>query len=159
LTLNAFSGNSSKNAAVFIDGNPETEGISPPIQRVIEGEVFTIGVVIENAYNLHTYSFKCEFDTQVVHFNGAVAKLTPVSKAFLEQKNGSIAAFLSLPITNSIEIAATMSGNDPAQSVSGDGVLGFLTFTAKKNGNPALAISEVRLVTPDGDTVSAKINK
>jgi hypothetical protein len=158
-SLNVFSRNSSKNAVVFIDGNPETEGISPPLQRVIEGEVFTIAVVAENVRDLHTYSFKCQFDTQVVSFNRAVAKLTPTCTAFLEQRNGSIAAFLSLPDTNSIEIAATMSGKDTTQSVSGNGALGFLSFTAKKTGNPALFISDIRLVTPDGTSIPAEVNK
>ncbi len=157
LSLNVFSRNSSKNAIVSIDGNPEIEGISPPLQRVIRGEVFIVAVVVENVQNLHTYSFKCQFDTQTVHFNSAVAKLTPTQTAFLEQKSGSIAAFLSLPDTNSIEIAVTMSGKDTTRSVSGSGVLGYLSFTAKKSGNPKLSISDVHLVTPDGVTIPAEI--
>jgi hypothetical protein len=158
-SLNVFARTSAKNAVIFIDGNPETEGISPALDRVMAGEVFTIAVVVENARNLHTYSFKCQFDTQVVSFNRAVAKLTPSSTAFLEQNNGSIAAFLSLPDKNSIEIAATMSGKDSTQCVSGNGVLGFLCFTAKRAGNPALFISDARLVTPDGVTIPAEISK
>lgn len=158
-SLNVFSRNSAKNAVILIDGNPETDGISPPLERVIEGEVFTIAVVAENVRDLHTYSFKCQFDTQIVHFNRAVAKLTPSSTAFLEQNKGSIAAFLSLPDTNSIEIAATMSGKDSTQTVSGNGILGFLCFTAKKSGDPALLINDVRLVTDDGVTIPAEISK
>lgn len=159
LSFNVFPRNSSKIATVTIDGNPETEGISPPLRRVIQGEIFTIAVCVENVQNLHTYSFKCQFDTQVVQFNRAVAKLTPSSPAFIEKNNGSIAAFLSLPDTNSIEIAATMSGKDTTQCVSGNGVLGFLSFTAKKAGNPSLAIIDVRLVTHDGVTIPAEVSK
>lgn len=158
-SLSAFSRNSSKNAIITIDGNPETEGISPPLQRVIAGEVFTVAVVVENVKDLHSYSFKCRFDTQVVTFNRAAAKLTPSGKALLEQKNGTIAAFLPLPDSNSIEIAATMSGKDTTQSVSGKGVLAFLSFTAKQAGNPALSITEIRLVTPDGVTIPAEVTK
>ncbi|HEX2957216.1 MAG TPA: hypothetical protein VHO70_10305 [Chitinispirillaceae bacterium] len=159
LPLSVFSRNNSKNATIFIDGNPETEGISPAASHVIEGEVVIIAVVAENMTNLHTYSFKCQFDTQIVHFNGAVAKMSPSSTAFLEKNNGSIAAFLSFPDTNCVEIAATLSGKDPTECVSGDGVIGFLSFVAKRNGNPKLMLNSARFVTPEGTTIPTEIGK
>lgn len=159
LSFDVSSRNSSRPATVIIDGNPETEGISPPLNRVIQGEIFTIAVIVENVQNLHTYSFKCQFDSQVVQVSSVTAKLSPSSKAFIEKNNGSLAAFLSLPGINSIEVAVTMSGKDTTQSVSGNGVLGFLAFTAKKAGNPSLAISDIRLVTPDGVIIPAEIGK
>jgi hypothetical protein len=145
--------------SISIDGNPETEGISPAPKSIISGETFNIAVVVKNAQNLHSYSFKCQFDTQLVQFNGAVARLSPNTTAFLESNNGLIAAFLSIPGEGSIEIAATQSGNDSRKCVSGDGVLGYLSFTSKGNGDPGIALVEAHLVSPDGMPVKVKISQ
>jgi hypothetical protein len=154
-----FSQSGVQTPTVSIDGNPETEGISPPPQSVITGETFIIAVTARNVENLHSYSFKCQFDSRIVNFNNAVSKLSPLSTAFLETRNGSIAAFLALPSGGNAEIAATLSGNDSTKCVSGDGILGFLSFTAKVNGNPDITITDAQLVTPDGKRFRAEITK
>lgn len=142
---------------VTLDGNPETEGISPVTSSVIPGEKVLIAVSVAQVQNMHSYSVKCTFDANVVAFEGAAAKLSPLTPAFLESQNGKIAAFLPVPGNGFVEIAATQTGKDPASSVSGSGILGFLSFTAKKGGNPRIVITEARLVDPEGIVTEAEI--
>ena len=142
--------------SVTLDGNPETEGISPVTTSVIPGEKLLVAITGSQVLNMHSYSVKCAFDTEVVAFEGAVAKLSPFTPAFLESNNGKIAAFLSIPGNGFVEIAATQTGKDPASSVSGSGILGYLSFSSKKSGNPRIIITEARIVDPEG-TVSPAI--
>jgi hypothetical protein len=143
--------------SVALDGNPETPGISPVSSWVIPGERLMIAVTARQIQAMHSYSVKCSFDIKVVRFDGAVAKLSPLTPAFLETGDGKMAAFLSIPGKHSVEIAATQSGNDPQTAVSGDGILGFLSFTAKAEGNPHIIITEARIIDPQGKDIHASI--
>lgn len=143
---------------VSLDGSPETEVISPAPGAVIAGENILVAVTVRNAHTLHSYSVKCLFDAQIVVFNGAVARLSIGTPAFLETRHGHLAAFLSIPGDGVAEIAATQAGKDTSTCAEGDGILGYLSFTAKTKGNPHIKIAEARLVDPDGKSTSAEIN-
>jgi hypothetical protein len=143
---------------ISLDGNPETVGISPPPGAVITGETIVLAVTIRNVHDLHSYSVKFLFDPQIVAFNGAVAKLSPLTPAFLESRQGRLAAFLSVPGDGVAEIAATQAGSDTSKCAEGDGIIGYLSFTAKTNGNPHIKIEAARLVDPHGKNIAAEIN-
>lgn len=143
---------------VALDGNPETSGVSAPPSSVIAGETFLLAVTTSNVINLHSYSVKCHFDSNVVSFNGAVAKLSPFTPAFLESHQGNIAAFLSVPGDGMVEIAATQSGDTISKCAQGEGILGFLSFTAKIKGDPNVHITSATMVDPFGKCTSAEIH-
>lgn len=159
ILLSAIIGSTFAQAPVVsIDGNPETEGISPPSGSVITGETILLAVTVRNVFNLHSYYVKVTFDPHVVIFNGAVAKLSASTPAFLETRQGHLAAFLSIPGSGVAEIAATQAGCDTSKCAAGDGILGYLSFTAKTEGNPQIKISEAQLVAPDTKSIAADIN-
>lgn len=147
-----------RSPVIFLDGNPQTEEISPPPASVIPGETIIIAVTVQDVENLHSYSVKCLFDSQVVKFIGGAARLSPMTPAFLENRKGNIAAFIAVPGEGVVEIAATQAGSDQSKCAAGNGVLGYLSFTAKTKGNPGIKISEVSLVGPDAKRITAEIN-
>ncbi len=147
-----------QNPVISLDGNPQTEGISPPAASVIPGETIIVAVAVQNVQNLHSYSVKCKFDSQVVQFIGGAARLSPMAPAFLENRKGNLAAFLSIPGEGIVEIAATQAGSDKSKCAAGNGVLGYLTFTAKTKGDPGINISEASLVGPDAEKLTSEIN-
>jgi hypothetical protein len=158
LFLSIFEKPFAQTPVVSLDGNPETEGISPVPGALITGETILVAVTVSNIHTLHSYSVKCVFDAQVVNFNGAVSKLSISTPAFLESHHGHIAAFLSIPGNGTAEIAATQAGKDRSTCADGDGILGYLSFTAKTKGNPHIKIAEAHLVDPDGKYISTEIN-
>lgn len=143
--------------AVLLDGNPETAGVSPPPASVIAGEKMIIAVTVENARNVHSYSVKLTFDPSIVTYEGAAARLSPLTPAFLESNNGAIAAFLPVAGDGVVEIAATQSGNSVSRCATGSGTLGYLYFTARGNGNPQIIAAEARLVDGKGSSTFTDI--
>jgi hypothetical protein len=144
--------------AVLLDGNPETSGISPAPRSVIAGELLTIAIAVENARSVHSYSVKIAFDPRIVRFEGAVARLAPLAPVFLESNGGRMAAFLPVAGDSMVEIAATQSGNDPLLAASGSGIIGYLHFTGRCHGNPAIRATEALLVDGGGTIESALIH-
>ena len=142
---------------VALDGNPGRPEIAPIPVSVIPGEKLLVAVTAGNIAYMHSYSVKCTFNPEVVAFEGAAAKLSPRTPAFLESKGGKIAAFFAVPGNGTVDIAATQTGRTPATCVGGTGILGYLSFTAISKGNPGLSIVETRIVDPDGTSTFAVI--
>ena len=152
-----FVGVTAQPAMVMLDGNPETPGISPVPRSVIAGEKLLVGISVERAVNVHSYSVKISYDPAIVTFEGAAAKLSPLTPAFLETGGGKIAAFLAVPGKESVEIAATLTGKNSSVCASGNGILGYLSFSAKTGGDPRIVVTEARLVDPDAKNTFAEI--
>lgn len=152
-------GTRAQSAQVALDGNPETPGISPVSRSVIAGEKLLIGVVADHVEALHSYSVKIAFAPEVMTFDGGSVRLSPLTPVFIESRQGKLAAFLSIPDNDSgvVEIAAAQSGKDPSACVSGSGILGYLSFSAKAAGDPRIVVTEARLVDPDGKSIFAEI--
>ena len=143
---------------VALDGNPATPEIAPVPGSLIPGEKILVAVSARNIEHMHSYSVTCLFNPEVVTFTGASASLSPLTPAFLESANGKIAAFLAVPGKGSVEIAATQTGKDSTAAVSGNGILGYLSFKAVAAGNPGITISEARIVDPEANSTGAVIN-
>jgi hypothetical protein len=150
---------SAQTATVALDGDCAISGVSPVTTSVIEGEKIVVCIVANSVENMHSYSVKISFDPNIVSFENASAKLSPLTPAFIESKGGKCAAFIAIPndTENGVEIAATQAGKNSSTTVSGNGVLGYCIFTAKMKGDPKINIIEARLVDPEGISTFAVI--
>lgn len=156
-TILLLKNTSAETPRVLLDGNPAGQGIAPVTTTVIPGEKILVAVCAENVELMHSYSVKCSFNSDIVVFEGGAATLSPLTPAFLESAKGKIAAFLAIPGNGTVEIAATQTGKNPAAAVTGSGILGYLSFTAKAGGDPGIALIDARLVDPEGTTTIATV--
>lgn len=150
-----------KDASIYIDNDFKSELLLEKSCEIVKGDECFIAIHVKNAKRLHSYSVKLSFNEDIVNFEEAARSTQIGEKAFLESDNGKIVAFLVFPKQNIVELAATLSGKE--NTVSGDGVLGYLTFRCIKNGNPEFKIVEIKLVdnkgVMDNITISSNINK
>lgn len=96
------------------------------------GETFTVNITITGAVNLWGWSCVVSWNSNVVDCTGK--QLGPF--------NPSGMTLLGLIDNEKGEIPKLVGGTMGTQTVSGDGVLGILTFTAKAMGDVNLDVSE-----------------
>lgn len=127
--------------------------------EVAAGEEFTITVQVRDAVEVYGGSFKLAYDPQVLEVvlvdNTA---LTP-GTFFADQAGFTLK---NTAADGVIEYALTLT--QPAQPVSGDGVIGTVTFRALTTGAVEIAPIEARLLSPvftevDGRQVAQQINE
>jgi hypothetical protein len=119
---------------------------------VSSGQEFTVTIHVGEAEQIYGSSFKLDYDAaafEVVQANGKV--VTP--GAFFEGQPG-------FELKNSaqggvVEYALTLM--QPAQPVSGTGVIGTITFRALQDGPVAMAVSEASLVSPEFSEVNGRL--
>lgn len=116
-------------------GSPEIAlAISPPEVKNLEtGASFTVNVTITEADNLYGWQFN-------ITFNPGVLTAESVAEGpFLENVYATAWAPPSIDNAKGFVVAcSTLMPPYPSQGVSGNGVLGNITFTIKSGGSSAL---------------------
>ena len=143
---------------ISISGDQKTYLACEKIPFVSKGTILMVPVTIENIAKTHSYSFTIQFDDKVVSFDGASKSSGWRTPGFLETCGGNIAAFLTCPKENKIEIATTVSGNDSLTMVSGNGILAVLKFTAMTDGDPSFKIIKAKFLDLHGTCIYSENN-
>lgn len=138
---------SNENVYLSLDNDFRTNQIEPVLLNLNENDSCFIGVHVDRANNLNSYSVKLQFDSSIVTFCSAANKKSLSEKPFLES-SGNKSIFLAKLKGNEAEFAGTLQGK--GFSVSGNGCLAYFIFKCKKKGNPAIVIKEVKLIDPNG---------
>ena len=136
--------------SIVLDHNGATLEVDTQAQQVTKGIEYCVSVLGTDLREVHSYSFKIEYDEKILRFEGAGKSFGPGQTAFLESRGSTIAAFLAVPSPGKLEVAVASSGDNPATLASGDGILAVLRFTAISAGKPVLSISEARFVDVKG---------
>ncbi len=139
----------SNEAQVFLDFNAKTQEVEPTPSGINEGEELCVAIIGENLKGLYSYSFKMQFDEEIVNFESAVKSLNGET-AFLESNGGKILAFMVKPKEGEVEVATTLKGVNPDTPVSGKGVMGVITFSGKAFGDPMIKVVEIKMVDING---------
>lgn len=102
-----------------------------------------------NLSQCHSYSVELLSTDSGVKLLEASSKNSPFERPFLEKNGGSIAAFLSFPKTNGLEIAAALKGSVLSQTISGNGILGYVYVQSHLSENPEIKVSKAVFLTVD----------
>jgi hypothetical protein len=134
--------------------------LSTESQQVSAGQAFTVTVNVSDTVAVYGSSFKLNYDAQALE-----VVLTSDSKAvapgafFADQPSFVLSNRADAGV---IEYALTLT--QPAEPVSGAGVLGSITFRALKDAAVTLTPSDARLLSPEfteveGRRIARKINE
>jgi hypothetical protein len=135
--------------------------LSSEIQHAVAGQEFEVAVNVGGATQIYGGSFQVLYDAQafevIVTDNKAV---TP--GAFFGSAPNFPLKNSADPATGTIDYALTLT--QPAQPVSGDGVLGTVKFRALKDAPVSMMPVKASLVSPeftevDGRLIAQKINQ
>lgn len=134
--------------------------LSSEVQTVTAGQQFAVNVNVSEAVGVYGGSFKLKYDPQALEAVLTDDGLAVTSGTFFGTQP-------SFTLTNRAaegvaEYALTLT--QPAEPVSGEGVLGVLTFRALQDSTVNLTLEEARLLSPefsetDGHKVARKINE
>lgn len=138
---------SNENVYLSLDNDFRTNQIEPVLLNLNENDTCFIGVQIDRAIDLNSYSVKLQFDSSIVSFCSAVNTKSISEHPFLEL-SGTKSISLTNQNKNEVEFASTSQGR--GFSVSGNGFLAYFIFKCQKKGNPAIVIKEVKLIDPNG---------
>ncbi len=147
------------NAHVFIDYDVNTEEVENETKEAVKDTDYFISIFAENTQQLFSYSVKIEYNKEILVFENAASSLSSLGKSFIESNKGKAMNLMSFPYKEGIEIATSLQGEDESVAVSGNGVLGYLKFKGKSNGNPEIKITEIKLVTINGTVDSISTDK
>ena len=151
-------------AQVWIAGAQDTTPriwLTSPVEQATAGQEIIVTVNVGGANQVYGGSFQLLYDTQ------AFEVVVTDSKAVMPGSFFGDAP--SFPLKNSadatggtVDYALTLT--QPAQPVSGDGVLGTVTFRALKDAPVSIVPAEASLVSPeftevDGRLIAQKINQ
>lgn len=134
--------------------------VSSDVQQVAAGQQFTVTINVGDTVGVYGGSFKLNYDAQALQL-----VLTDDSKAVTPGAFfGEQASFTLSNRDNAGVIDYALTLTQPAQPVSGGGVLGTITFVALQDTTVNLTPSEARLLSPeftevDGRMVARKINE
>jgi len=109
-------------------------------------QLLTMQVRIIGAVNLFSYQYKIAFDDTKLSYISAQLDGGPLGEKNVLTRNGGVTLGLcqlqlNPPASDTIEISGTITGTDPALSVSGDGLIGVIYFKSKTAFNDSSAIS------------------
>ncbi len=125
---------------------------SSDVTSVSSGQEFTVTIYVGDAQQIYGSSFKLAYDAtafEVVQSNGKA--VTPGT--FFEGQPGF--ELKNTAQGGVVEYALTLM--QPAQPVSGEGVIGTITFRALQEGSVAMAVSEASLVSPEFTEVDGRL--
>lgn len=146
-----------RQSTIQLDFDAKTTVIDSPVLSITNGSSSVISIIMGNLISLHSYSIKITYDPDIVRFDGAQKSLFIRETSVLESKGGSIAAFLAIPGPGSVEIAVTQAGKVKSATASGSGIAACMKFTALKNGDPKIRVTEALLVNENGEVDSCKV--
>lgn len=134
-------------------------GLSSDVTQAVIGQEFTVTVNVGGAEQIYGSSFKLSYDPEVFEVVVANGKAI-TSGAFFQDQPG----FELKNVANAGLIDYALTLMQPAQPVSGDGVLGTITFRALQDAPVTVTITEASLVSPefaeiDGRLVAQRINQ
>ena len=141
--------------------NSPSVSVVPDASQATAGQEFTATIQVSGAHEVYGSSFKLTFDPQAFEVV-QVDNQAVVPGAFFEGAPGFTLKNMADPTTGLVEYAMTLM--QPAEPVSGDGVLGVVTFRALKDAPVAITATEASLVSPefvevDGRKVAQHINQ
>jgi Cohesin domain len=133
--------------------------LSSDMQQVTTGQAFTVTINVADAVGVYGGSFKLAYDPQALEVVLADNKAVVPGAFFNASSNFTLANTANGGI---VEYAMTLT--QPAEPVSGGGVLGTVTFRALSNAPVDITPIEARLLSPefsevDGRKVAQKINE
>lgn len=140
--------------AVGAQDNPAMISVSPELQQVNAGQEFNVSVNIAGAQQVYGASFKLMFDPQafeVVSENNTAI----IPGAFFEGEPGFTLKNTVDAENGIIDYALTLM--QPAEPVSGDGILGTVTFRALKDSETTISAVEASLVSPEFKDVGGRL--
>jgi hypothetical protein len=151
-------------AQVWIAGAQDTTPriwLTSPVEQATAGQEFTVTVNVGGANQVYGGSFQLLYDTQLFEVVVTDTKAVTPGSFFGDApsfplKNGADA------MGGTVDYALTLT--QPAQPVSGDGVLGTVTFRALKDAPVSILPAKASLVSPeftevDGRLIAQKINQ
>ncbi len=126
----------------------------PAVPQAVAGETFTVTIQVTGATEVYGSSFKLAYDPTafevVVKDNKAVEP-----GAFFASEPGFALKNAADPALGIVEYAMTLM--QPAKPVSGDGVLGTVTFRALKDAPTTIATIEGKFVAPQFSEVGGRL--
>lgn len=135
--------------------------LEPDVEEVKTGETVTVAINVSQAQGVYGTSFKLNYDP--ASFEVVQTENKPVAAgAFFADEPGFALRNANDPQTGVIEYALTLM--QPAEPVSGDGLLGTVTLKALKDTPVNITVQEATFVAPefkevDGRTVAEKVNQ
>jgi hypothetical protein len=142
-----------------IDGNIKTADVCEPVPCLDTGESVFIGIKICNVLKIHSYSVQIQYDKNKLRFCESTKSISWKTPPFIESNRGHLAAFLTIPEENGIEIAATLAGADSNTTASGDGYLCILKFIVVSSGDPGLKITGAHILDVYGNTINITVDE
>lgn len=109
-------------------------------------QLVTVQIRISGAINLFSYQYKVAFDTSRLSFVSAQLDAGPLGEKNILTRNGGVLigvyqVQLNPPASDTLEISASITGADPAKSVSGDGLIGVAYFKFRTAFSDSTVIS------------------
>lgn len=131
--------------------SPARIWVSAPVQQAAAGEEVAINIHVSGAAGIYGSSFKLAYDPQALEVvsneNGAVT----VGSFFGDEPNFPLA---NTAADGVIEYAMTLV--QPAEPVSGDGILGTITFRALQDTPVEVTAVEASLVAPQFTEINGR---
>jgi hypothetical protein len=151
-------------AQVWIAGAQDTaprSWLASPVEQATAGQEFTVTVNVGGATQVYGGSFQLLYDTEAFEVVVTDNKAVTPGPFFGDAP--------SFPLKNSTDVTGgtvdyALTLTQPAQPVSGDGVLGTITFRALKDAPVSIQLTKADLVSPeftqvDGRLIAQKINQ
>lgn len=135
--------------------------LQPELEEVKAGETVTVAINVSEAQGVYGTSFKLNYDPAA--FEVVQTENKPVTPgAFFADEPGFALRNANDPQTGVIEYALTLM--QPAEPVSGDGLLGTVALKALKDSSVNITVQEATFVAPefkeiDGRMVAEKVNQ
>jgi cohesin domain-containing protein len=140
--------------AAGAQGTVTTVTVLTDVQQVKAGQDFTARVEVAHAIKIYGVSFKLSYDPQLFEVvKSGEAAVNPGS--FFGNKPGFTLKNAVDAATGSIEYALTLTL--PAEPVSGDGILGLVTFHALKDAPVSITAIQANLVSPEFSEVNGHL--
>lgn len=130
-----------------------------PVEQATAGQEFDVAINVGGADQVYGGSFQVTYDPQAFEVVLTDSKAVTPGAFFGDAP--------SFPLKNTAEAGTVdyaLTLTQPAQPVSGDGVLGTITFRALKDAPVELVVGKASLVSPeftevDGRLIAQKINQ
>ncbi len=128
-----------------------TISVVPDVDQATAGQEFTVKIQVTNADQIYGASFELSFDPS------AFEVLQPAS--LVVEPGSFFDGIAGFPLQNTVDaetgtISFALTLTQPAEPISGDGVLGTVTFRALKDAPTAIAAVKASLVSPEFSEVN-----
>lgn len=143
--------------ALMIIGIINAQELSPRVwlssdtEQTTAGQEFTVTINVADAVGVYGGSFKLAYDPQALEVVLAENKAVVPGTFF---NTGSIFTLVNTADAGTVEYATTLT--QPAEPVSGAGVLGIITFRALSDTAVSITPTEVRLLSPEFTEINGR---